>query len=83
MAALHGRSGIVHVFSKVQGNSKGMKVVEVRKIRVGELDVIGLYAKMIDVEACSGELVVSSYTREAQDLARQYGIELKVLDETC
>ena len=81
MKALRGKSGILHLFSEVIGEAGERKVVEARSAEIREYDVIGFYAKVIDVGARSGELVAPSCTREGRELARLYGVGLRITGE--
>lgn len=81
MKSLRGKSGVLHLFSEVTESQDGRKVVDTCNTRIRECNVLGFYAKIIDVGAQSGELVGPSCTLEARELARFYGIELKITDE--
>jgi len=74
---LRGRSGILHVFSKVEGGPGAEKVLEESNREVEEVDIVGLYAKSIDVGVRRAEVIAPSWTRRAGELAEGYGIGLK------
>ncbi len=74
---LRGRSGVLHVFSEVVRNPGAEKVVEAFGREVTEVEIVGLYAKMIDVGVRRAEVVAPSWTGRARDLAEEYGITLR------
>jgi len=74
---LRGRSGILHVFSKVEWGRGPEKVLEEFNREVEEADIVGLYAKLIDVGVRRAEVAAPSWTRRAAELAEGYGIGLK------
>jgi len=77
VTTLRGQSGILHVFSEVVRNPGVQKVVEAFGREVTEVEIVGLYAKMIDVGVGQAEVVAPSWTNRARDLAEEYGIRLR------
>lgn len=78
MKALRGKSGVLHTFSDAAEGPGGRTVMEAHGAEISENDVIGFYAKIIDVGARSGEMTAPSCTPEARKLALLYGIGIKV-----
>lgn len=68
---------MIHTFAGVVASPNGMKVVELFDNQITELDVIGVYAKVIDVGARSTSLVAPSFTPKARELAESYGMMLE------
>lgn len=77
---LRGKSGVVHSFSEVIIGPNIKKVVDVRNDKASELDIIRFYTKIIDVETQSAEFVAPSFTEGASQLAKTYGIRLRVTE---
>ena len=75
--ALRGSSGVLHSFAEVSDGPKGTRVVDSCSAEACETDVMRLQIKALDVGAGSAELVAPSFTHDAAELAREYGIELR------
>ncbi len=54
---LRGQSGVLHTFSRVVRGPGLQKVVETFGREVTEVDIVGLYAKMIDVGVRCADVV--------------------------
>jgi len=78
LVTLVGRSGVTHSFTETSVGPNGRRVVESFGRQLTELDIIGVYAKVIDVEACLVELEAPSCTPEARELAKSYGVILRL-----
>lgn len=68
---------MIHTFTKVLAISNARRVVEPFGREVTEVDIVSLYAKMIDVDVRCAEVVGPSWTMRAQELAEVYGIRLR------
>lgn len=78
-----GRSGVLHKFSDVnREKSKVRKVVDVYSSKVTEVEILKSFTKALDVGAREIEIVAPGYTRIAENLAKDYKMNLKKKEET-
>ncbi|MDG6996324.1 MAG: Lrp/AsnC family transcriptional regulator [Nitrososphaerota archaeon] len=76
--AVRGESGVIHEFAEVASDSDGIgSLVEKYNSEVTGREVLITYVKASDVKANRTEIVAPAYTKEAEELARAYNIELK------
>ncbi|HKW05053.1 MAG TPA: Lrp/AsnC family transcriptional regulator [Nitrososphaerales archaeon] len=78
-----GSSGVLHKFSDVhREKSKVQKVVDVYSSRVTEVEILKSFTKALDVGAREIEIVAPGYTRSAENLAKDYKMNLKRKEES-
>lgn len=76
--AIRGESGELHEFNDVASDGTGVpSLVDRYDTEVTEREILISYVKALDVKSKCSQIVASSYTKEAVQLAGFYKIELK------
>lgn len=78
LKAVRGESGVIHEFADVASDCKGVgKLIDRYDSEVTDREILISYIKACDVKSNCTEIAAPSYTKEAEELAKLYGIELK------